>query len=225
MSEEFEPRAIDSVLEHWHELWKDVLNSKENRQYFAGRACKQVTMAQSRWRLRVGDRGTIRDDFEGLDDSVHYMAFVVLPSLRMHVFDPAGPGSPFYDRGLLDRIQSKVRYDVYLDPRSPQRSTKDSFCQTWSLAWLIGGDFETIINRCSAEMDDALNAVERHKVEFAALAEIVRKLIDYPNPPEFKDQWEALKKDIRLVLVNFDKFRVTAADYRADRGVRRRLVL
>jgi len=217
---DYRPTVIDRALVQWHEDWKDVMNDAENRRFFAGRACTYLNMSDSRWNVRIGDRGTIREDFEG--DSVHFMAFHVLPNLRMIVFDPAGPGSAFVDPTLPRRIQAKVpSFDVFMDPRSPQRSPNDNFCQTWSLAWLIGGDYEVMINNCVQRQDVAQSVVDRDIIEFDVLSDIAKMLVLLGNPPNMGEQWQAIKHNFIRVMTNFDKFRITRPSYRADLTRRR----
>lgn len=210
---------LDALCVEWHEKWKNVINDPVNREYIAGKVLLFLDFDEDHFATRPGQSGTIEQLLGG--DAAHYMAFAVKENGHVIVFDPAGPGSPYFDSNLEGELARKFGRKVFISPASPQRSPSDNFCQTWSLAWLCGGEFETLVKECSVHLDNNPNEFE---IEFDMLNELCDMIMRNRNLiiHNFKADWSWCIRNWRVVSTNFDKFRITAPTYRAD-TVRREL--
>jgi hypothetical protein len=108
-----------------------VVNDRAFRQKFTG--CKG-DYDISKCRRIVHPKGTLYVPLS--DDEGHFMAYEFVGSDVIRVFDPAHPKSQYgghVDRTHISKLSGR-RVVVCKD--HPQWHEEDTFCATWTLAWL-----------------------------------------------------------------------------------------
>jgi hypothetical protein len=111
--------------------WDMVVNDRAFRRKFTG--CKG-DYDISKCRRIVHPKGTLYVPIS--DDEGHFMAYEFVGSAVIRVFDPAHPKSLY--SGHLDRahISKLSGRRVVVCKDHPQLHEEDTFCATWTLAWL-----------------------------------------------------------------------------------------
>lgn len=104
-------------LKHWKTKWDEILNDKEYRQTFTG-GHGDYDLGE---RLRER-RGTI---YIHLGDEGHFIGYKKVGQ-KVYTFNPARPGSKWGSYCIGERL-----------PYFTQFNKEDTFCQTWTLAWLV----------------------------------------------------------------------------------------
>lgn len=124
-------------------LFCDILNDPDYRARLAGlRDLAHVDILPRRENWVRGSvqsrRGTIYIQY---NDEAHYVSYVRDKNDTIVIFDPSYPDGTYGTLILekVDRIKrvfvvDTVRFDQSYGP-APQRSSGDTFCQTWSLAY------------------------------------------------------------------------------------------
>ncbi len=112
------------------------MSDPEFRKYFTNTADYTVRMNSKK---KIIDKaGTIRLPGTRKSGEDHFISFVMYPE-RIDIFDPADPSSR-YNSFLTDRVKNKIASlsarPVRVLNCHPQRHDGDTFCQTWSLAWM-----------------------------------------------------------------------------------------
>ena len=108
-----------------------VVNDRAFRRKFTG--CKG-DYDISKCRRIVHPKGTLYVPIS--DDEGHFMAYEFIGSAVIRVFDPAHPKSRYsghVDRAHISKLSGR-RVVVCKD--HPQWHEEDTFCATWTLAWL-----------------------------------------------------------------------------------------
>jgi len=121
----------------WKTLWDVFISDKEFRKYYTNtkgdyrvtnRTTKPIRQPSGTL-LLPGTRSSGED---------HFVTYNMTPA-RITVFDPSDT-SGTYGSYLNDRVKKRIsklaNKPLYVNNRHPQCHSGDTFCQTWSLAWL-----------------------------------------------------------------------------------------
>lgn len=130
----------------WKNVWGALLNDTEMRRYMVGRddmGFIDATVTGSAVKLS-GTLGTVGslyivDTDPSQDGLGHFVAYEV-HSGAILVFDPAKSGGLYgewFNKDVVDAMEKKFRKPVTILDIHPQIWDWDSFCQTWSLAYLM----------------------------------------------------------------------------------------
>jgi len=123
---------IPKDIEAWKTQWDCIVNDKTFRKRFT--KCGEYSSTSRRM---PNVRGTVyipSDDYEG-----HFIAYEIRGD-TVYIFDSAALTNRYFlktTHEILNNIvkKSRTRTHVMIDCH-PQMHEEDSFCQTWSLAWL-----------------------------------------------------------------------------------------
>jgi hypothetical protein len=106
----------------WKKIWGYLLSDVEFRRYFSG-ARGDYDLSQP---IRITrKKGTLYKCTS--DDECHFVGYEIIDG-QMYIFNSAKPGTRYGSSILLDGAN--------IIPCHPQLDQEDTFCQTWSLAWL-----------------------------------------------------------------------------------------
>ena len=112
-------------------MWDFIVNDKTFRKRFT--KCGEYSSNSSGGTLYIhGEEG-------------HFVAYEVRDR-TLYIFDSAAPSSPYASRVTEDIVKRKF---VMIDCH-PQMHKEDSFCQTWSLAWLTP-DLRPLVTQVSTK--------------------------------------------------------------------------
>ena len=138
-----EPRTTCKLMDV-KTKWDTVVNDRAFRRKFTG--CKG-DYDISKCRRIVHPKGTLYVPIS--DDEGHFMAYEFIGSGVIRVFDPAHPKSQY--SGHLDRahISKLSGRRVVVCKDHPQWHEEDTFCATWTLAWLRP-DMRHLTERCGS---------------------------------------------------------------------------
>lgn len=134
----------------WKYTWNDILSDNAFREYMIDRPGKMGfidVVYDEHGKLgidgKLGDFGSLyvedmRPDYKGLG---HFVAYEV-QSGQMSVFDSAKPTGARYSgwfntNEIKSALAKKYKVVVSIGKMHPQISNWDTFCQTWSLAYLM----------------------------------------------------------------------------------------
>jgi hypothetical protein len=134
----------------WKYTWNDLLSDNAFREYMVDRVGKMGfvdVVYDERGKLGIdgtlGDFGSLyvedkRADYKGLG---HFVAYEI-QSGQMSVFDSAKPTGARYSgwfntNEIKSALAHKYKVVVSIGKMHPQISNWDTFCQTWSLAYLM----------------------------------------------------------------------------------------
>ena len=99
-------------MDQWKVDWDDTVNNERVRRRLAD----------------VKNAGTLYADVT--EDEGHFAAYEVREDGVRYIFNPAAPGHRFGGPYFAD--EPGVLLDLH-----PQTHREDTFCQTWTLAWLM----------------------------------------------------------------------------------------
>jgi hypothetical protein len=166
----------------WKYTWNDLLSDNAFREYMVDRVGKMGfidvvydTGGKLGIQGKLGDFGSLyvedtRPDYTGLG---HFVAYDV-QSGQMSVFDSAKPTGARYSgwfntEEIKSALAQKYKVVVSIGKMHPQISNWDTFCQTWSLAYLMNIPMNHIHVRNSRE----------------ELFKIIKKIIHSPKFTEY----------------------------------------
>lgn len=137
------------------------MSDPEFRKYFTNTADYTVRMNSKK---KILDKaGTIRLPGTRKSGEDHFISFVMYPE-RIDVFDPADPSSR-YGTFLTDRVKNKIASlsarPVRVLNCHPQCHDGDTFCQTWSLAWLDKNLRKHVVTGCGDGGHTAIHKICR----------------------------------------------------------------
>jgi len=150
--------ASEADMTHWKYMWNDILSDPDFRCWLTGKkACGYYQLKKSNKiknetpKHETSNKGTFYMKFGKLG---HYVAYEIKKD-SINIFDPShstGNESGIYSGCLPDfikTIQNKFSPNIKFieDFGTPQILKGDSFCQTWSLAYLLGKPFQDIMKQ------------------------------------------------------------------------------
>jgi len=118
-------------MEQLKTKWDNLVNDPAFRRKFTG--CRG-DYDISKCRRIIHPKGTLYTPVS--DEEGHFMAYEFIGSGVIRVFDPAHTMSRYsghLDRNLISQLSGR-RVVVCRD--HPQKHEEDTFCATWTLAWL-----------------------------------------------------------------------------------------
>jgi hypothetical protein len=132
------PSPLSKSLKAWKETWDVFISDPEFRNYFLNGTSGDYTVRPNS-RVRITKKfGTIR--IPGGRSEDHFVAYARSPNGGINIFDSADTSGRYNSFLSANVIQSVARMasanSVRLLPHHPQCHDNDTFCQTWSLAWL-----------------------------------------------------------------------------------------
>ena len=124
-------------MDDWKTRWDTLMNDPRFRKRLSGtrgdynlKTCRRITHPKGTLYLPLSE------------DEGHFYAYEYIGTKVVRVFDPAHPTKSRYggllDRALVSRLTGGRR--VVMCRAHPQWHEEDTFCATWTLAWLCGGD-------------------------------------------------------------------------------------
>ena len=129
--------VLNRELACWKTLWDIFISDVEFRKYYTktkgdyritNRATKPIRQPSGTL-LLPGTRSNGED---------HFVTYTMTPT-RITVFDPAdtsGTYGSYLNANAKKKISELANRPLYVNTRHPQCHSGDTFCQTWSLAWL-----------------------------------------------------------------------------------------
>lgn len=130
-----------SVVSTWKERWDHVMNDADFRIALTGKAdytCNSRTGFGSS-KKSPESAGTIYISDKNIGDQGHFIAYKKNANKTV-VFDPApteGTFGAWADEKVIGHIEKFTKRPVHLEGYHTQHHVDDSFCATWSLAWLM----------------------------------------------------------------------------------------
>lgn len=208
-------RQLDRELVDWFNDYQEYLQVEENRERIINRADGYSGSILELGRDRCPSdiqRGTLVSFAEnGLG---HYMAFAKDGDLykEVTIFDPSGISGPYAHPNQAQFLaELKVNFPrpfaiKFWDAQAgvtsgnePQNSKYDSWCQTWSLAWLSSHLQGRITAAVVSPPGDTRKDNQDRRQD--ALYHIVNYIMSLPSTPDYlADPWET------KVHVYFDRF-------------------
>lgn len=130
------PNQLSPLLKAWKEIWSIFISDPAFRKYFTNTA--DYTVRMNTTKRIASNSGTIRLPGNRGTDEDHFISFIKYDN-RIDIFDPADT-SGRYNSFLTDRVKNKIATlsarPVRVLNYHPQCHDGDTFCQTWSLAWM-----------------------------------------------------------------------------------------
>ena len=121
----------------WKTLWDWFISDPEFRQYFTNTNGDYKITSRTTERISKSS-GTLVLPGTRKSGEDHFVTYTMTPNL-ITVFDPSDT-SGTYGRYLNENTKRKISQlagkPLIVDQRHPQCHSGDTFCQTWSLAWL-----------------------------------------------------------------------------------------
>jgi hypothetical protein len=121
----------------WKTLWDIFISDEEFRKYYAN--------VKGDYRITPGTKkpiqhpsGTLVLPGERSSGEDHFVTYNMTPQ-RITVFDPSdtsGTYGSYLNETARKKIATLAKKPLYVSHRHPQCHSGDTFCQTWSLAWL-----------------------------------------------------------------------------------------
>lgn len=121
----------------WKTLWDIFISDVEFRKYYAN--------VKGDYRITPGTKkpiqhpaGTFVLPGERSSGEDHFVTYNMTPQ-RITVFDPSdtsGTYGSYLNETARKKIATLAKKPLYVSSRHPQCHSGDTFCQTWSLAWL-----------------------------------------------------------------------------------------
>ena len=143
----------------WKYTWNDLLSDTEFRAYLVKSSSIDVTYitnTQVRVRLpkRVHRKGTIYLSSLN-DEEAHFVSYEVRGK-DFIIHDPADLNvvfSGWLSKEVLEALRKKLpKFRFIVSDVHPQKCVWDTFCQTWSLAQLMGAPLDKVNKRTSRRM-------------------------------------------------------------------------
>lgn len=126
-----------SHLYMWKEIWDIFVSDTPFRQFYTNKKVYDLTLEKNNTNTPIKTKaGTLYipiDKFQG-----HFLAFEQNNN-KIHIFDPSRYGfAQFRDiPGLQQSVINRSKKTIETISNHPQdHCPGDTFCQTWSLAWL-----------------------------------------------------------------------------------------
>lgn len=125
----------------WADAYKTLVNEHDIRSVIIN--CNDAAYGDTEYGVRThltSGRGTIYHPDPDDDELAHFMAFARSRASTL-IYDPAGGQSPYAVRGSELRLQRQTFKDMFgtairLSPLFHQIEQGDTWCQTWSFAWI-----------------------------------------------------------------------------------------
>jgi hypothetical protein len=133
------PGEAPSDLVLWKSVWDFVLNDPEFRLQFTGGGDYKISECGGSRNSIKHEKGTIYISDPNVTDGQGHFISYEMKNGKIHIFDSASPGGQYGEWAtlpILRRIAKRAGKEFVLLPNHPQVHEEDSFCQTWSLAWL-----------------------------------------------------------------------------------------
>jgi hypothetical protein len=178
-SESKQKIASEMDMTHWKNMWSDILSDPDFREWIAGKSAsgyyqlyKNKKIANESPDGKNHKKGTFYMKFGVLG---HYVAYEIKKG-SISIFDSSHSTGTAYGLyrdclpDFMDTIRTHFSEKIEFVEKygTPQVVAGDSFCQTWSLAYLLGKPTQSIMKK--------LNSTNQIEVLF----EICLKIIDMP---------------------------------------------
>jgi hypothetical protein len=176
--------ASESDMTHWKNMWSDIISDPDFREWISGKTASGYYQLYKNTKIKnetpgkkTPKKGTFYMKFGKLG---HYVAYEIKKNSIL-IFDSShSTGSDYglYRDCLPDFMKTIQRHfskniEFVEKYGTPQVLPGDSFCQTWSLAYLLGTPTQSIMSKLNSN-----NQIE-------ILYEICSKIIATPVFKEF----------------------------------------
>jgi len=150
--------ATETDMTHWKYMWNDILSDPDFRSWFVGEKSsgyfqlyKNKKVENETPSKKLINKGTFYMKFGKLG---HYVAYEI-KNKNIYIFDSShstGSQKGTYADCLpdfIDTIHDKFSPNIHFIEKfgTPQTLKGDSFCQTWSLAYLLGSYTQKIMKQ------------------------------------------------------------------------------
>lgn len=133
---------MSDPLVSWSQAYQSLVNEPYIRSQLVNlnQPLGFYTFGEQKWEIH-GDKGTL---YYEIDDEGHFMSYSVLDE-EVLVYDPSWPDGNYAprteaDRQLfyrdLDEAFAGYPWTIYIPDGRAVQAEFDTWCQTWSLAWL-----------------------------------------------------------------------------------------
>jgi hypothetical protein len=122
----------------WKGIWDYILNNPEFRTLYTCGGDYTIAARGGSRNAITHERGTIQIKDAEYPEEEHFIAYEIKNG-KMHIFDSAaseGKYGSWASLPILRRLAKRAGKNFVMIPHHPQVHEEDSFCQTWSLAWL-----------------------------------------------------------------------------------------
>lgn len=122
----------------WKDTWDYILNDTEFRSKYTCGGEYSIAVRGGRRNAIKHLKGTIQITDDEYPTEDHFIAYEMKNGV-IHIFDSAESGGQYGEWAslpILKRIAKRAGKDFVIVPHHPQIHEEDTFCQTWSLAWL-----------------------------------------------------------------------------------------
>jgi hypothetical protein len=180
----------------WKMVWDFVMNDKSFRKKFTRggeyTASEKKPMSEPHGTIYIGDSS----------DEGHFIAYEIVGGL-LHIFDSAASQNRYGEwatQDVLEHLANRAKKPSYtMVTCHPQVHKEDSFCQTWSLAWLTK-EFRPLVTQVTTEKS-ALNSL------FTICQRIVHdeRFVKFvTHKKDFQEHMDQCIKDVKLKRPAFD---------------------
>ena len=128
---------LSKELKSWKTLWDLFISDPEFRKYFTNTSGDYKITSRSVKPI-LEPSGTLLLPGSRRSGEDHFVAYTMTPQ-RITVFDPSdtsGTYGSYLNENTKRKISQLAKKPLYVNHRHPQCHSGDTFCQTWSLAWL-----------------------------------------------------------------------------------------
>lgn len=142
---------MNTELKIWKYTWNDLLSDTEFRKYMvAPKRSSVIDVIKSEIHMPniLHNQGTIYIDDKKLG---HFLSYEILGK-NFIIHDPADVNTfhGYLNATVLNRLKEKLnKYTVNVSNVKPQKCNWDTFCQTWSLAKLMGFELHHVTKNSS----------------------------------------------------------------------------
>jgi hypothetical protein len=124
----------------WKNTWDHLMNDTEFRKFMTHASDDIIDLDRIHYSRINSPKGSIYIKRTSVaPDEGHFIAFQINGS-KVTIFDSAKPGTRYgtwVDDQVLEIIEKRTGKTRKILNQHPQCGEEDTFCQTWSLAWLI----------------------------------------------------------------------------------------
>ena len=178
--------TLSRELVCWKTLWDVFISDEEFRKYY--------TKTKGDYRITIRTTKPIRHPAGTLllpgtrsSGEDHFVTYT-MTSARITIFDPSdtsGTYGSYLNANVKKKISELANKPLYVNDRHPQCHSGDTFCQTWSLAWLRR-KLHTHINESKTPSSSSI-----------PLSRLVRRIA---NSTRFKAYMMANKVPFQLII-------------------------
>ena len=177
---------------HWKYIWNDIISDVDFRNWIINKNTgfyqifkndKITDLSSQDTSKKDKLKGTFYMQFQG--GHAHYVAYKILKS-KIVIFDPSYPDGTFSGclPDYIDTIQNYFDLPVEFDDQfgTPQTNKNDSFCQTWTICYLMNNKkLNKLLESSNDNPTESLYKICKHIISLSIFKEICNEQSNWIN--------------------------------------------